>query len=240
MKNILIFSFLMVWNFVQAQKQITTGAITFGIVGFDMNDPKSKEMNNPQTLEMFKNMMKYTIYFSPEHQKMNTDVMNGMSRTQVYYDVNGSKSVTYMDMMGKKYKILNQVSQLSDTSKMSEIEIKYDKADTKKILDFDCYKATITIKNIPVKDKKSPTELTMNCYLTDQIAPSKLSMNYYGGKLKGFPLEFGIDAQKMKMILAATAIRENVDPSEFTEPNGYQEITKEEFEKEIGKGFNKN
>jgi hypothetical protein len=243
MKNIFLFSLVFLFQVVNAQGVLKSGAITFSISGLDMDDPKSKQMNNPEMMEMFKNMMKYTMYFNPDHQKMSIDVMNGMTKTQVYYDATKSKSTTYMDMMGKKYKMIGEEAAPATTEK-PKVEVVYDKTNTKKILDFDCYKATMKISNIKqpenAKGKKAPSEMTLTCYITESISPSKLTMNNYGHNLAGFPLEFIMETQGMKMNVTATSIEKNVDVSVFEEPTGYKEVTKEEFEKEIGKSaFNK-
>ena len=245
MKNIFLFSLVFLFQVVNAQGVIKSGAITFSISGLDMDDPKSKQMNNPEMMEMFKNMMKSTMYFNPDHQKMSIEVMNGMTKTQVYFDARKTNFTTYMDMMGKKYKIIGEVADPTTiTTEKPKVEVVYDKTNTKKILDFDCYKATLKITNIKqpenAKGKKMPNELTLNCYITESIAPSKLTMNNYGHNLVGFPLEYTMETQGMKMNVTATSIEKNVDVSVFEEPTGYKEVTKEEFEKEIGKSaFNK-
>ena len=51
---------------------------------------------------------------------------------------------------------------------------------------------------------------------------------------KGFPLQYSLNQQGMKMTYQAKSIKEDVADSAFQIPPGYEKMTKEEFEKQMG------
>ncbi len=226
---------------LHAQDVIKSGSIFYTISGLDISDEFTKKNDNPDIVEMMKKMLTYTLSFKGSHHKMSVNAMGGMSKTEVIYDDVKKSSATFMAIMGKKYKIVSDDSKAKAAGDEPNVDVSYDLSRTKKILGFDCYQATMKVTNLKAKaDTKAkaemPETLTIVCYITEKIVPSKLTMNNFGDKLKGMPLEFGMEMQKIKVILTASNIEKNVDDAEFIEPAGYKEVTKEQFEKEIGGG----
>ncbi len=239
--------FLLTFNILFAQNE---GVIEYTIVDVSMPDMKKSEKMNA---DMFKNMMKMQLTFSKKMSKMSVTVMGGVSKTETFIDNEKKQSFTLMDVMDKKYKIVDN-SVVSDEKRkeiQDNLDINYNTLDRKKILNFDCYSVTVKLKDIvkyqlengnqesrfgKKKQEDIPKEIIIKAYITDEIAPNLLTMSNLGDKVKGMALEYQMDMQKMKFVMQATKFEKSVPKDAFVVPDGYEEITKEEFEKRM-KGF---
>ena len=199
----------------QFYAQTKTGAVTY-----EMTMP-----DNEQMAEMGTNTIK--ISFTEKSTATQIDMMGGMiSMKTITLDKNNPKdSRMLMDAMGTKYEITGESESFgkSDIGSLKDAEsVTYDKKDTKEIIGYKCYKATVKMI-----DGKSGI-----FYITDAILPQSKATDKL--KLTGFPLEILVGEGEGKVILKATAFDKVVSEKTFVVPEGYKKVTQEELQKELG------
>ena len=167
-----------------------------------------------------------TSFYDNENIAMEVDMMNGMVVTKVYKkvnDVNSSKMT--MNAMGQKYEITGIDENGSKGVDMADLEnivtVKVDKADTKEIAGFKCYKAFVTYKD----DK------TGEFYVTENI---KMTTSTKETGLNGFPLQMKIVTPQATIELTATEVSKELPADAFIVPDGYEKVTMEEFQQKMG------
>ncbi|MEZ4951846.1 MAG: DUF4412 domain-containing protein [Saprospiraceae bacterium] len=203
-----------------AQKKMKEGSVVFTI---DTEDADSPEM-------MMMAGTTLTFYFNSEMQRMDMNMMGGMMRIQTFSKAGNSLEATmFMDMMGKKIQIseLNseEMSQANNYMNFENAtDISYDEKDKKKIAGYDCYKAIIKTKEGQV----------MSYYITEKITPPATQVDKIMS-LKGYPLEMTVDTgQGMVMTFVATEVNSKLNKTDLEYPTGYQKMTMEEFQNEMG------
>ncbi len=206
---------------VKAQNVMKEGAIKYEFIKMEPESPEAAMLAGSQM----------NIYFNGEQQKVEVNMMGGMMKFDVLMKEDGKSGVMLMDMMGQKMKINmdeEQIKKQESEGKVSadDLDITYDKGDTKEIAGYKCYKA-----NIKPKDSEDVIQL----YVTDELNANAKSMEKRFPGLKGFPLEFSMGGQGVMMTFAAVAVEKTVDNAVFNVPSeGYQEMTMEEFQKQFG------
>ncbi|CAM4293129.1 hypothetical protein [Flavobacterium terrigena] len=201
----------------QFYAQTKTGAVTY-----EMEMPENEQM-----AQMGSNTIK--ISFNEKSTATQMDMMGGMvSMKTITADKNNTKDTRMlMEMMGKKYEVTGEAEGFgnSDIGSLKDAEaITYDKKDTKEILGYKCYKATVKMT-----DGKSGL-----FYITEAIATQSKATDKM--KLAGFPLEIMVGEGEGKVILKATAFEKTVSEKTFVIPEGYKKVTQEELQQELG-GF---
>ena len=166
-----------------------------------------------------------TNFFDKEDVAVEVDMMGGMVLTKIYKKINDPKSTKMtMDAMGQKYEITGVDENASKGVDMADLEniatVTFDKAITKEIAGYKCYKATVTYND----DK------TGEFYLTDEI---KMMSSAKESKLKGFPLEMKIVTPEAVLELKATEVSKNVPQGAFIVPEGFEKVTMEEFKEKM-------
>ncbi len=206
-----------------------TQTLDEGYLKMELVDVK---VNSPEMEQMVGAMKGATqeIYFSDNRQKVVVDMMSGMMKIQMFQDLDANTAENYMDMMGQKIKTVMTSEQLDKQKEDSEAlladtEIKYDKGDTKEILGYPCYKATLDL----VTQGQS---VKMEFYLTESIqVPQAFIQNMNYLDLPGTPLEFKMGMDVMSMTYVAREITEEVPGDFFTKPEGeYQTMTMEQLQ----------
>ena len=201
----------------QFYAQTKTGAITY-----EMTMPDNEEM-----AAMGSNTIK--ISFNEKSSATQMDMMGGMvSMKTITLDKNNAKETRMlMDMMGKKYEVTGGTEGFgnSDIGSLKDAEsVTYNKKDTKEILGYKCYKASVKMSGGTIS----------NFYVTDAIAVQAKADDKL--KLTGFPLEIEVNSEKGKIIMLATAFDKEPTPNCFVVPEGYKKVTQEELQQELG-GF---
>jgi len=211
---------------VTAQKSLDKGYVKMEITEVNSEDPQTATM-----LEMMKGSVT-EIFFMKDKYKTAMNMMGGMVRMDNYVDVAGNKMDMLFDAMGNKMWVdtnLDEAKQNKPANQnMEDFKVDYDKSQTKTILGYNAYKATITVPN--------GGGMTVEGWVTEDI---KTDANIIQGmedlKLKGFPLEFSIISPQMKMTFAATDIKDTVDESIFVlKTDGYKKMTMKEFTESMG------
>ena len=153
-------------------------------------------------------------------------VQNTMMGTQVVItDQKSESSTLLMDMMGQKIAINMPAPTEEDKAKEGNFSFKYDDK-TKKIAGYKCKHSLMTIED------ENGEVIEMDVYYTEEI-PSSANTKLKG--LKGFPLEYTLLTQGLTMTFSAKSIsKESFSDAEFVIPEGYTEMTMEEFQKSMG------
>jgi GLPGLI family protein len=208
MKLISILSLTMLFGSISAQT--FEGKITFEI-----------DYELPEAMEAQRSMLpsEMVIYITKGHVRIEQKTM--MGEQNVITDTKSQTSILLMNMMGKKMAI----SMADEVKEAPAPKIEYFK-DTKTIAGYECKKATYIIPD------EAGGEKEMEVYYTEEI-PSEANDKLPG--LKGYPLEYSIDAQGMTMTLTAkTVSKEKVSKKLFQIPEGYDSMSMEDFMKSMG------
>ncbi|MBK9213855.1 MAG: hypothetical protein IPO14_13170 [Saprospiraceae bacterium] len=218
-----------------AQKQLSEGYIKMEVTDVQSDDPKVM-----QAAEMMKGGL-MEFYFTQAKARVDM-TMGMMMKTKNFTDVAANKSYSFMDIMGKKIKLVTDMNdkdskKTKDTEKaMKDIEFKVKRHDgvTKNILGYTCTKVEVSM--IP----KDGEPMKMVYYVTDAIKMPKNAginnMNRGMGKTKlpdigGNPLQMTINAGPMALTYTAVKISEKIYDKDFEMPSGYKEMTEEEMSK---------
>jgi GLPGLI family protein len=193
-----------------------------GIVVYDMSFDESGLP--PEVLSMLKGS---TITVSVKGDMRRADTKTPMSTASTISDEKKKTVVSLMDMMGKKVMIRMGEKELKKESEKNPAPaIKY-LDETKTIAGYICKKAEITFKNSDDKEE------TSTVFYTEELPSSDFRATYKG--LKGFPMEYSMTQNGMKLTLTATKVsKEAIDDSKFIIPEGYKETTLEELQKSMG------
>ena len=193
------------------------GQMTSGVVTYKMTS------DNEQMAMMGDIIM--TNYFDKENLDVEVDMMGGMVLTKVYKKINDPKSTNMTKDAMDKYEITGIDENASKGVDMADLDnivtVTIDKASTKEIAGFKCYKASVTYK-----DDKSG-----EFYVTDDI---KMASTSNESKLKGFPLEMTITTPEAVLELKATEVSKDLPKEAFIVPEGFEKVTMEEFQEKMG------
>lgn len=179
----------------------------------------------PQEALTMLNGAELTTYIKGD--KRRTDMNMAIQSTTSFTDVKAKSVITIMDIMGQKYLIrMNESDIQKEEQKAPDLTIKY-LDDTKDIAGYKCKKAEVTLKS------KEGKEDVVTVYYTDQIPASQIKAAYKG--LKGFPMEYSLFQGGIKMTFSAKSV--STDPvadTKFDIPKeGYTETTMENFQKMV-------
>jgi hypothetical protein len=199
----------------QFYAQTKTGAVTY-----EMSMPDNAELSAMGT-----NTIK--VSFSEKSTATQMDMMGGMIsiKTITPDKSNATDTRMLMDMMGKKYEVTggSQGFGNSDIASLKDaVSVTYDKKNTKEILGYKCYNATVKMTDGTVSNFYVTEAITVQTKADDKI------------KLSGFPLEIEVNSEKGKIILLATAFDKAPTANCFVIPEGYKKVTQEELQKELG------
>jgi GLPGLI family protein len=148
--------------------------------------------------------------------------MGGMGTSSVISDSKEGSSLMLISMMGKKAAV-----------KMTKEEIEAEKEnapkskttitkETKVIAGYKCTKATV----------KTEDESEMTVWYTTEIPALAGANNKTGADIPGFPMEYTVNGgNDMVMTMSVSKVEKaKVANSEFEIPEGYEEMTMEEFQ----------
>ncbi len=227
MKHLInLFLLLVPFAAITAQKSLDKGYVKMEITEVTSDDPQMAI-----GLEMMKGSVT-EIYFVEGKYRTAMNMMGGMVRMDNLVDANAQKMDMLFDAMGKKIWVDTDLEEAKKNKpanqNMEDYKVDYDKSQTKNILGYDTYKATIAIPN--------NQGMTVEGWITEDI---KTDANIIQGmedlKLQGFPLEFSVVSPQVKMTFAATEIKDNVDENIFVlKTDGYKKMTMKEFSETMG------
>lgn len=178
----------------------------------------------PEAMEAQRAMLptEMIVYIGKKNTRMEQKTM--MGDQIVITDMENKNSVLLMNMMGQKIAISMNADEGEEIPKPS---IEYVDGE-KEISGYACKKAIIKTTG------EDGEEEEMEVFFTEEI-PASANDKLPG--LKGYPLEYSMNAQGMLMTLSAKDVsKEKVSKKLFETPEGYQSMTMEEFMQSMGGG----
>ncbi|MBC7886205.1 MAG: hypothetical protein H7X99_12065 [Saprospiraceae bacterium] len=229
MKNMFLIlsliGFLSVSYVSNGQKILEQGNVKMELTNVNSDDPQMA-MN----LEMMKGS-RTDLYFKADKYVTYMDMMGGMVKMKIYVEQVKEEMNMFFDMMGQKMWIESTFDK-AQSAQQKEISAKsnivYDKADTKDILGYKCYKMTVTNPEME--------GVTVNGYVTEDIkTKANLIQGFQSLEFAGYPMEFTIGNPQFSMTMTAIEINDKVDDAKFVyDTKGYKKMTMEEFQKSMG------
>lgn len=219
--------FMIFTNQIIAQDVTSTGYVKMEIKDIKAEDP---------AIQAQVGMMKGTVtevFFNEEKTLTTMSMMGGMMETKTL--VNLKEKTGFMlfniEMLGQKVKVdlSESMAQQEKESKDLKLDVEYFPEIKKEILGYSCHKAVI-------KQNVGGQETEIVLYVTEDIkTASSPIQGIDGDKLKGYPLEYCMNAQGISMVYSATEFKKEIDTAVFDiSTEGYEEKTMEEFQKSMG------
>lgn len=234
--------FLLIATLAFITANISAQTLTSGSIKMEITEVNSDNEQMAAGLEMMKGMVTEYI-FNEDYSMSSSDIMGGMVKTKSLVDNKTEEMTMLMDMMGNKMhvestKLEREKAQMGAEDMMDGVEIKYDDADTKTLLGFECTKATVT----GIGGDEMNMSFTM--YVAKDLkASSKMIQGMDKLSLEGFPLEYTLETDQMSMTYAATEIKKEISKDVFElKTAGYTKMSWDEFTEQMqamggGMGF---
>ena len=194
------------------------------------------ESSNPEAGAMLE-MMKGTeteVYHMDGKSLTNINMMGGMVAIKNVIDKDGGTNM-FFDMMGNKMHVESTKLEMDkmkaeNPSPLSDLDIAYDKEDTKTIAGHECYKMTVKSKD------PEAGAFNIAAYVTEDI---KINASVIQGvdisEFAGFPLEFILDMGEAKIVTTTKELKDEVPAGVFDiDAKGYTKMTMEEFVESLG------
>jgi len=198
---------------VQGQKALTEGKVVYTITYPEMDmDEKTMAMMPTESVVFFKGVMSRT----------DLDVGMGITSSTILNAKTGAL-ISLTDMMGTKSAVKSTTDEIIKSNanpKKPQPVVKLSD-ETKVVMGYTCKKALVN-----TSDKNEYVS-----YYTDKIS-SAAAATMEWKEIKGFPLEYYMNLNWLKMKFTATKISEELVPeTAFTIPADYKLVTKEEMSK---------
>ena len=174
----------------------------------------------------YSNIPESTFYLKGEKSRFEQNM--GMAGTQTLVSNSATKETfMLMDLMGQKLKLVFNEDELKVEDEVKPT-VNYIKG-SKKIAGYKCNIAEVTYP----AEGESP-ERTVTVYYSKKIQGAGHSQFKM---LNGFPMEYTSSMQGMEVTVSAKEVKEQAVSDEyFSTPEGYTEMTMEEFQKSMGMG----
>ncbi|MEM7105197.1 MAG: hypothetical protein AAF502_18815 [Bacteroidota bacterium] len=216
---VLFFSMTLVLSIVmpmQAQKTLVEGAVSYVVTEVSGDGMEAAMMRGSEQ----------TFFFSDDYQKMDVQLLNGSVHVQVISENNGNNSLVMMDGLMGKVMVRSDESSAKNNMVIPNYEITYNKNDKRKIAGFDCHKATLI----------APDGSIFIFYVTDQIKPKNSFVQKMFKGLIGFPLEYTLNREGLKLTYKAQNVIDEYDKGVFNPTTqGFKEVTPDQWQKMFGK-----
>ena len=179
----------------------------------------------PAEMQGMESMLPKDMTIHIKGNKSRLEQKQVMGNNVVVSDVNEKNGFMEMDMGGQKLRInisteefTKEANQLSDIEYLDE---------TKSIAGYPCKKAIM---------RDASGQLSMTVFYTDKIS-NKAQKEFVG--LKGFPLQYSMNQQNMKMEMTATEVSEESVPDDiFNKSEGFKDISQSDLQNIMGgRGF---
>lgn len=167
----------------------------------------------------------FQIEVDKEMSKVTQPSPMGGNPTVAISNQKTGESLTLMDVMGQKLalKISGEEKKEMEEKSEGDVDIKYIDGDEKEIAGYNCKKAIL--------ETKDGSEITI--YYTEDLPNIDVSDQASG--IKGFPMEITTVTDMFTTITRVTTIEEGkVDKIKMEVPEGYNEVSMEEFKKMFG------
>jgi GLPGLI family protein len=221
MKNVKLLPALLIalicYHYSAAQSVFTDGKVSYNV---KVDVPSG----NQQMADMFDGST-YTLYVKGKLHRI--DMNLGMLDQTILTNAGDSSMVVLMDVSGNKYLIrVNKSDMQKQQAKYSGISFT-DTTGSKTIAGYQCKEAIAKLSDgttFPVY------------YTTDLVPAGSITMDNMFNGLKGFPLEYEITMQRLKMTITASSVDLSPVPASlFDVPtSGYREVTSDELRQMMG------
>lgn len=206
--------------------------ISEGLIKMEISEVNSEDQQIAAQLEMMKGT-ETNYYFNEEKSLTTANMMGGMITMKNLFNNTDEQMTILFDVMGQKMMVESskedrKEAEAEQSEALEGMEVVYDKKDTKDILGYKCYKATIK------GDDEMPMTFTM--YIAPDVkASSKMIQGLQAFDLEGFPLEYVMDMGTMSMTYTTTEFTKELDKEVFNvNTDGYKKMTFEEFQEQMG------
>lgn len=196
----------------------------------------SVESSNPEAAAMLE-MMKgteYAVYHKDGKSLTNINMMGGMVGIRNLIDKEGGMNM-FFDMMGNKMhvestKLEQDKMKAENPNPLADLDIQYDKEDTKSIAGYECYKMVAKSKDPDAGD------FSLEAYVTEDIdINASIIQGVDLGEFQGFPLEYKLDMGQAVLGVTTIELKDEVPAGTFDiETNGYKKMSMEEFMEAMG------
>ena len=230
MKYLRFFILLSVFIYSGCFKAFAQGVITEGKVVYEISFPDMELDQKYQAMMPSESI----VYFKDKKSRTEMTVSAGIHTASIL-DSKSGEIITLTDMMGtKNAMILTEKDQLKSKEKTKDkvkdqFPVITYQNETKVIAGYTCKKVLIQ-----TDAESKPIEI----YYTDKLK-SVMQINSGWKNFEGFPLEYTLDMEGMKMMMSAKSVtEEKVDDVQFEIPADYKILTVAEMEKMM-KGYDK-
>ena len=212
----LVFSFL--FAMISAAMIAQQGTITLEIAEVSSDDAQ---------VAQFAEMMKGTlteVHYKGELSVVKMNMMGGMVQTNLYTKESGEIDML-IDAMGQKMWVNMPTTDIAkQKAQAPEMEITYDKSDTKTIAGYECYKMNVVVDG--------DEEMEISGYITEELnIEAPVMQNVDMSQFAGFPLEYTVSGGPMNMTIVTKDFSDEVDDSVFEfKTGGYKKMTMDELQ----------
>ncbi len=220
-------------GFVTAQEQ--------GYIKMEITDVSSDNAEMATYLEMMKGTETEYMY-NDDKSLVKANMMGGMVEMTTIIENETEAMVLYMNAMGQKMQVEStkeerDMVEAKAQKETPDVKIEYDENVTKEILGHECIKAVVSFDN-----GTDEGNMSMEMFVAPDLKMSaKMIQGLEKVDLKGFPLEYIMDAGMMKMTVTAVEFKQEVNAEAFVvDAKGYKKMTWQEFSDQMsamGGGF---
>ena len=221
-----IFSFLML--LIGGLTMNLTAQMTEGVITMEITEITSSDEAIAAQMQMLKGTETKT-FFTDEKYKTDMSMMGGMVNMGTIVENNTGRMDMLMDMMGQKMWIQTDMDEAGkDKPSQDDVEISYDKEDTKEILGYKCYRMNLSSPAMPGGK--------VVAYITEDIkSNAKFIQGYEKISFAGFPLEVSVVSPQLTMKMETTDLQKAVPDGAFdVDFSAYKKMTLEEFTEQMG------
>jgi len=198
---------------LSAQKKMKKGEIVYKVTDV------ASEKAGTRMLEG----MEMRLYFDNELHKLEIIMLGGVMQMATISDLEKKTHISLFNMMGKKVKVLADSLPKQDTKK--QYKIVYNRGDVKTIAGYPSYQAVMT----------APDGTRLTAYVTNKIKSRHPYFVELFAGLEGWPMEYTIDNNGMRMTFTAQSTDANLDVSKaFEIPADYEEKSPKELKDMMG------
>lgn len=224
-------SFIAAFVLISVNSPLTAQTtLSKGTIKMEITKAKSDDPQMDMGLSALKGSQTELV-FDGNRYVTNMDMMGGMVSIKTKIETDKNKMDMLMDAMGQKIWVeseLDKAESASEKQVAEQSKITYDKADTKTILGYKCYKMTLT--NPEMED------FTLIGYVTQDIKTNaNLVKGFQSMQFDGYLMEYTISNPQFSITMSAVEVKDTFDESKFTfDTKGYKKMTMDEFQKSMG------
>ncbi|MCF8228306.1 MAG: DUF4412 domain-containing protein [Bacteroidales bacterium] len=195
-----------------------------GIITYKISYPESEF--DAQTMSMLPKVAIVMI----KGDMLKTSITTGAGEQTMITDGKNKTNITLIDAMGQKFALRSSFEENEEEMNKYETTVE-ETGKTKEIAGYDCEKVIIHLKN-----KETQDENDITVYYTDKFDVGNIySDKAMFEKIDGLMLQYELNTQGMKMVFTATDVKKKkVSDDEFVIPEGYEETTREELQRNFG------